>query len=264
MALWIDIAKNLALGIPPVRRFEAKRHPERCGADSDTAGYASGVFAKHREAVASRRAISGRVLEIGPGPNVATSALFLAAGATEATCIDIADWRAADASAVYAELGLDDAVLNRITYVCPCSIEEASFPSESFDVVFSQAAFQKFRDPAKATMNIARMLRPDGVTTHQIDLRDNRDFTRPLAFLEMSDLTWRLTRSNRSPTNRWRASDIVGTFEDAGLSVLAATPTRTIDVSEEESARFAPRFRSKRLDDLGVLGLFVVAQKVRT
>ena len=264
VSLLREIAKNTALAVPALRRqrVEAWRRA-RSDEDARTPAYARRVFELHRAAVERYRPLSGHVLEIGPGVSLAVAALFVQAGADEAVCIDVLDWRAPDAPGLYRQLGLEDDVLERVRHVCPCPVENAPFADESFDVIFSQACYQRFRDPAAATRNIARMLRPGGVTSHQIDLRDNRDFERPLDFLRIGDVAWRLATSRRSLTNRWRASDILDAFAREGLVVLQRTVNRSIDVTPEMAASFTRRFRSKTLDDLGVLGLFVVAVKPR-
>jgi hypothetical protein len=104
------------------------------------------------------------------------------------------------------------------------------------------------------------MLKPGGVTSHQIDLRDHRDFDRPLDFLRYSDRVWSLMTSHRpGQPNRWRASDILQAFDRHGLDVYSLDRSPTSKVSERQRARFAPRFRSKSLDDLGTLEVFLAA-----
>lgn len=257
----LAFAKNALLAAPPMRRaYERARLRRGYDRRKDSSEYALGVFAKHREGIERVRPVSGRVLEIGPGGNVAVAALFVKAGGSEAVCADVYPW-AEGLEPLYAALGVDD-VLDRVRYVCPCTAEEAPFPDGAFDIVYSHAAFEHFRDPTAATRNIARMLAPSGVTTHQVDFRDHLDFERPLGFLRFSDRLWALaTRNLLWSTNRWRASDLLDAFRAAGLEVVEARPTDTVVVTERQRRSFARRFRDKALDDLGTLGLFVVAVK---
>ena len=262
MTLLREIAKNTLLAVPWVRRREL-RTQLAAGFGQETTStpeYVREVFSQHRAAVERWRPIQGRVLEIGPGANLANAALFVKAGADEAVCIDVMPWLE-HRQPLYDALGIDADVLERVRYECPCAIESAAFPDESFDVILSHACFQRFYDPQAATRNIARMLRPGGVTTHQIDFRDHRDPARPLEFLKTGDLLWRLATSRSYPPNRWRASDVREAFVATGLEVLELDVNLRTEVAPELAASFAPRFRRKTLDDLGALGLFIVARK---
>jgi SAM-dependent methyltransferase len=260
MRVAVDIAKNTALLLPPVARVYANRR-RRHGriVMKHDAAYPAGVFDKHRAAVEAVRPIEGTVLEIGPGGNVAVAALFVKNGAFRAICIDNEPWLFED-QGLYAELGLDEEVLSRVRYESRCSIESASFQDASFEIIFSHACFEHIANPAAAIHNIARMLKPGGVTTHQIDLRDHRDFNDPVRFLKHRDLTWKLATSRRPATpNRWRLSDYEREFGAASLEIIELVRVSTVEVSERERASFAQRFRTHQLDDLGTTGVFLTA-----
>jgi SAM-dependent methyltransferase len=257
----VDIAKNTSLALPPVRRYyDMRRRGVRCHAFDDS-DYALGVFEKHRAAIEKVRRISGRVLEIGPGPNLAVAALFVKNGADEAVCVDSEDWLA-DSDRIYAELGLDKALLRRVRYASRCPIETAPFEDDSFDIVFSHACLEHVAQPAAAVQNVSRMLKRDAVTTHEIDLRDHRDFAHPVRFLKHGDTVWRLAMSRRpAAPNRWRLSDYERAFKDAGLEIVDVRRTSAVSVTEGERRSFAPRFRDRPLDDLETTTIFVTAVK---
>jgi SAM-dependent methyltransferase len=257
-----DIARNCVAGTPVLRRAYLRRRSRRGynPATSD-ASYPRSVFAEHRAAIEAFRPIEGRVLEIGPGGNIAVGALFAQAGAESVTCIDVVPW-ARDHDSLLRQLGVTGADLARVSYECPVAIESASFAHEAFDIIYSNASFEHFEDPRTAVANIARMLSVGGVTSHAIDFRDHRDFERPLEFLYYGDRIWNLATSNRLlQTNRWRASDVLSAFERSGLRVLSAEPVETTEVLPEEAARYAKRFREKSLDDLGILTFRIVATR---
>jgi SAM-dependent methyltransferase len=250
-----EIAKNSALAFAPTRwALESRNRRRGYDSEKNDASYALGVFERHRRAIGE---IRGRALEIGPGGNLAVAALFVKHGAERSVAMDIVPW-VQDVGTLYEDLGVD---LDRVEYVTPAAIEHAPFPDESFEIVFSQASFEHFADPATAVKEISRILRPGGVTTHEIDLRDHRDFDRPLDFLTASDRIYRLATSRRAgQPNRWRASDFEEAFAGAGLEVVIE-PMLQIEVPAERASSLAPRFRGKSLSDLGILTMFLTARK---
>jgi SAM-dependent methyltransferase len=256
-----DLAKSAAMAIGPTRRryLEARRR-KGYNPEVDRPEYARSVFERHRDAILRHRAALGDVLEVGPGSNVAVAALFLREGAPRAASIDIERFLQ-DNETLYKTLGVDS-LAAQVEYLAPAPIESVPFSDASFDVILSHACFEHFADPALAIREIARLLRPGGVTTHQIDLRDHADFSNPLMFLRYPDWLWALVMSPRlSPTNRWRASDFVAEFERAGLAVHELHITDRIEVTSEQRRRFSRRFQRSDLADLGVLGVFLVATK---
>jgi SAM-dependent methyltransferase len=260
-SIGIQILKNAVLA-PPAARHAYQRRRLRHGYDTtkDEPEYPRRVFEFHRDAVARHRSVSGRMMEIGPGGNVAVAAQFVQAGCESAVCLDTQPWNAA-AQDLYEALGVGD-VFSRVDYRWPVAIETADLESASLDIVVSHAAYEHFDDPDGATANVARMLAPDGVVSHQIDLRDHNNFDDPLRFLRYSDRVWRLASSNRLlTTNRWRVSEIVAAHKRAGLDVLEVTPTMTVELTEDIRGRFWGRFRELSLEELGILGVHLVARR---
>lgn len=254
----IDIAVNSSLALSPIRKLRERANLAR-GYDhsKDAVDYVTGVFEKHSQCA---ERVAGNVLEIGPGGNLGSALLFLQAGADHVVGMDPFPWLR-DQQDFYRRLTPDaDLLLDRLTYRCPEQIEKSELPDASFDIIYSHACLEHVADPAAASSQIGRLLAPGGSTSHQIDLRDHRNFKRPLAFLRHSDRVWRAAMSRRDYTNRWRASDWIDAFESAGLEITAAE-TEALRVSEEERQAMHPRFRRKSLDDLGITGLLVRARK---
>jgi SAM-dependent methyltransferase len=242
-----DIAKNALVARTPLGAWRERRYlkagyePEK-----DDASYVDSVFRKHKTAVEAVRPVEdAAVLEIGPGGNTLVAERFLRAGARSATCID---------HLPLAEP--TEAVEYRVE-----TLEDTHLPDGAFDIAYSHAVMEHVQDPQRCVRQIARLLRPGGVTSHQIDLRDHRNMDRPLDFLRYSDRLWRLATSHRQYTNRWRISDFAAAFAAVGLTIVEARVTERTDVPEAQRSSFDAQFATKPLDDLSVIGVLLVAAK---
>lgn len=258
--LSIELSKSAVLAVGPLR---SRHHRTRIAAgyrrDKSAPEYVQAVYRGH--SARAGRAVTGRVLEIGPGGNLGVAGLFVASGARDATCIDVDPW-VSPSQELYEALGIDERTLEHVAYLTPVSVESADFASETFEVVYSQSALQHVRDPERAIANIWRMLEPGGVTTHWIDLSDLGSSGHPLQFLRFPHWQWRLMSSNRiMGLNRWRGSDYEAALLRAGFVDVRLETDRAIDVSEELRRTFASPFRSKALEDLRRLGVSVSARK---
>ncbi|MBP2327248.1 2-polyprenyl-3-methyl-5-hydroxy-6-metoxy-1,4-benzoquinol methylase [Kibdelosporangium banguiense] len=255
-----DVLKNQILAVPAVRR----RHMARAAPYEPTknaVAYVQDVFENSSQLVASRRPIAGNVLEIGPGGNLGALVMYLAAGCDRGVALDLVPL-VTDQQALYESLAPDaSALLERIEYRTGEPIEQPSLSDSSFDIVFSAACLEHVADPSAALRTIHRLLKPGGVTTHSIDLRDHRDFTDPLAFLRHSERTWRAATSRRLVTNRWRASDWQRGFEAAGFVDVTVDAHEQVTITEAMRSQLHRSFHSKDLTDLGTLIINVTATK---
>jgi hypothetical protein len=112
---------------------------------------------------------------------------------------------------------------------------------------------------------------PGGLLLHFIDLRDHRDFARPLAFLTMTAEEYAALNTE----NRLRASDWFALFETHGFeridfdimsSVKDAAELRYVRdptpwVTTEMRSTFKSPFDVKDVEDLSILGLRVLYRK---
>jgi SAM-dependent methyltransferase len=259
-SIFAGVLKNQILAVPAVRRRHLARQapyvPEK-----NAATYVQDVFDNSSQRVSGHRPIAGSVLEIGPGGNLGALLMYLAAGCDRGVAFDVVPL-VTDQQELYDAITPDAAALSkRIDYLTGAPIEQTSLPDNSFDIIFSSACLEHVAGPPAALRSIHRILKPGGVTTHSIDLRDHRDFTDPLAFLRHSESAWRAATSHRLVTNRWRASDWQRGFEAAGFVNVVVEPHAQTAVTDEMRSRFHRRFRSKDLTDLGTLLINVTATK---
>jgi SAM-dependent methyltransferase len=254
------VLKNQILAVSAVqRRRLARAAPYE--PTKNAAEYVRDVFENSSQRVAGRRPLSGDVLEIGPGGNLGALLMYLAAGCDRGVALDVVPL-VTDQQALYESITPDAAeLLKRIEYRTGEPIEQPSLPDGGFGIIFSAACLEHVADPAAALRTMYRLLKPGGVTTHSIDLRDHRDFTDPLAFLRHSERIWWAASSRRLVTNRWRASDWQRGFESAGFLDVTVEPHEQVDITEEMRSRFHRSFHTKDLTHLGTLLVNVTATK---
>jgi SAM-dependent methyltransferase len=253
-----EVVKDTAAGTPAGRRMLARRRSRTPYAPyTNAASYPRRIFEYQAALIAAHRPLHGRLLEIGPGSNLGTAALFAANGFDKVVAIDIASWLV-PSDALYAELEVTDA-LQRVSFVGDLTIEEADFPDGTFDAIVSHTAAEYFVDPERAVRNIVRMLAPGGVTVHHIRVLGHWSVHRPHAFLTFDERAWRRATTNRpGQPNRWRISDWLRAFAQAGAPAVEVHVPKRVSISSEERRRLAAPFRDKSLDDLSIYNARVV------
>lgn len=158
--------------------------------------------------------------------------------------------------------------------------EHAGLDEDSVDFLFSTSVLEHVDDPDAVYAEMARVVRSGGAAYHSIDLRDHRDFDRPLDFLELSDAEY----SEWDTENRLRAADHVRLLEESGYEILETTaqvvagspdpvtggsPTTWITggylpeegLSVGLMSRFDSRFRQRDAREMAVLCLQVLARR---
>jgi hypothetical protein len=149
------------------------------------------------------------------------------------------------------------------------TLENTGLQTESVGFLFSNAVLEHVRDPLQCIREAHRILAKKGLTAHQIDLRDHRDFNDPLHFLRYSDSQWQKLMKkycSRDPLrymNRLRAQDFLAIFESAGFRILEFTPNSSASDQTVTDARahLAPSFAKYSADELKTISCFIVAQK---
>ncbi len=171
--------------------------------------------------------------------------------------------------------------------------EALPLPSESVDVVFSLAVLEHVKQPDAVLARSYELLRPGGWCYHAIDLRDHRDFSRPVDFLTLTEEEY-LQAAGGGNENRLRASQYLERFEKAGFELVSARwrdrplpepmygrpdlvdlaeisleefyPRASLQdvepwVTEAMRAGFAPPYCNLSLQDLSAICLLVIARK---
>lgn len=232
------IAKNIAMGIPPIRNMRVRqgRTITREPSDYSLTRYALDLLSKIEDASGSLENKS--VLEIGPGDNLVSGLALVAAGASHYTVLDrfrgtygsdeavkwyhaLAErWGGLRGSAWPSSIDPKHFAASDRVSVVEGAVENAELP-ETYDVVCSNAVGEHVSDIRAFAMLTKQALSPDGIGLHIIDFRghewDNeRD---PFLFLRFPDWVWRAMGSNRGMPNRVRFTEYKEAFEEAGLSV---------------------------------------------
>ena len=234
-------------------------------------------------------AVGKDILELGPGKNFGSTLIFGCLGAGVAVSdLYLSAWDSKYHPAFYRALlealpksfpAADPAPLQRI-------VERGGYPqdvlrtyarkaeslsginSESFDIVISNAVFEHVEDPQAAARETMRVTRPGGFGIHQVDFRDHRDFARPLEYLLLSrtEFSRLFAYAQGSCGNRWRQSDFISVFSEAGFAIDLCEPN--VFATDEYLADLIPRLGPaaqmfSRLDLHVLSGRFVVRRPMQ-
>jgi ubiquinone/menaquinone biosynthesis C-methylase UbiE len=197
-------------------------------------------------------------LEIGPGANIVHAFALKAAG-VEVTLADlfISTWNDFndDVARLFVERWCPDAaamveqakMAGRYPFrlIGEPAEELGSVSTESMGAVFSHAVLEHVYDLPAAARELYRVTRPGGLHRHQIDFRDHHDFSQPLEFLLMNDAEFvESFRDGLCPRgNRWRPSEVVEIFYDAGFEICSIHPDTFADRTYLEN--LLPRLRAQ-------------------
>jgi SAM-dependent methyltransferase len=235
------------------------------------------------------------VLELGPGPTLSAGIVFRELGAKEYFGVDIFrdptfNTRATlqvvqeltrmsfcdfvdnfngrplgyvNEGPISDNIDLDD---KRIHFVRPRDFYELPYQAGTIDFLFSHFTFEHAQKPNELIDEIARVLRPGGVTSHFIDIEDHSDFSRPFDYLVYSDEEWDACYGPEGRPvwmyeNRLRASDFRNLFEKSGLKVVESNPLRSAKMPDDIRRRLAPRFLDYSQEDLETVWYLITCRK---
>jgi SAM-dependent methyltransferase len=160
---------------------------------------------------------------------------------------------------------------DKVELLYPYYAEKLPFKEDSFDLVYTNAAFEHFLLPRQAVQEMYRVTKPGGISFHSVDHRDHRNFQKPLDFLTLEDDQWlqvyeKLKQqgiNSYSHTNRLRCSEVVALFEEQGFKTVKALPIPFMrcTIKDELFLRMTDHYKKLSKDDLNILGCNYIFQK---
>ncbi len=244
----------------------------------DTSAYALKIFRLHAgSAWPEGLPQHFTALELGPGDSIAAALIAAGYGAKKIYLADVGAFADRDVAGykamaeslrregvpvpdiARAENLQDILTACRAEYLTGGLDSLRSIPAASVDTIWSHSVVEHIRkkDFAETFRELARVLKPSGRMSHNIDLKDH--LAQSLNNLRFPDGLWESEFFARSGfyTNRLRSSDILGFTQDAGFEVTSLNQGRwpTLPLPR---ARMAEPFRSASEDDLYVRTMHVV------
>lgn len=142
---------------------------------------------------------------------------------------------------------------DRLIRLCPTDVGHLPVKDCCIDFSFSNAVLEHVENPESTIKEIARTLTPGGHTMHRVDLRDHRDFSKPLEFLKPNKPS--------GGCNLWRSRQFKSAFERNGLKLADFTVFDACSVTEKERESFQPPFNLIPCNELSRLRFMVYASR---
>mgnify|MGYP001394836099 CR=1 FL=1 len=195
------------------------------------------------------------VLELGPGADLGIGLILLLKGAKRYNAIDVNNLVKSVPDGFYKELfrrlealpgervrsigelqkqlSLSKAGNNdRLNYVWSKTFAIAdAFSHEPVDIVFSQAAFEHFDDPAQTISEMSAVVRSGAILIAEIDLKTHTKWIRdadPLNIFRYSDAIYNMLKFRGAP-NRVRPFEYKKLLEDNGWHNVMIIPLTVLD-----------------------------------
>lgn len=243
----------------------------------DSADYALRVFEERAKKVGVLHRIHGhRILELGPGDSIGSAIIAASIGA-EAIIIDAGsfarddvDFYIAFANTLQEKDFLPPDIkfcknINEILLACRSQYKTEgltslrSLPDDSIDYIFSQAVLEHVRkhEFLSTLKEFRRILKPGGVCSHQIDLRDHLGGA--LNNLRFGSRTWESNffASSGFYTNRICFTHMMDLFDQAGFQASVSDVKRWPNLPTPR-CKLAPEFRSLSDEELSISQFDVV------
>lgn len=222
------------------------------------------------------------VLELGPGDALFTAVIARSLGASKVWLVDQGSHAAMDMRP-YAQLidylkqqglspDLEKMPQTMMELLKECAADYltdgvhalARIPTNSVDYCFSNAVLEHVpkADFVLLVAELCRVMKPDGVSIHRVDLRDHLGGR--LNNLRFSQATWEgdLFRKSGFYTNRIRFNEMIAVFEQAGFDCRLKRVIRW-NALPTPRAKLDEAFRHLPDEDLFVSGFDVMLHRKR-
>ena len=242
---YVKIPAKIVLSRLPVSgKAWQKLHLFRAGG-MDSEMYARSVFDKHFGATGLSDLSNKTVLEIGPGNGLFTGKYANELGATKTWLID-------------SEPIADVELFPNTVYLTEGLRSFRQIPDASVDFLFSNAVLEHIRlkEFLPLVMEMKRVLKPNGIGSHQIDFRDHLQYA--LNNLRFSERIWESDFMAKSGfyTNRIPWAKMQAMLQDHFVvSIKHCNFWPSLPTAQK---KMSPQFRSMPQQDLMTLDCHVV------
>jgi len=275
---WAKIGAKLVLSRVPLRYKDWRRIGIFLLGQMEQPAYAYSAFRRHFDRVKSPRQQNGFVvLELGPGDSLSSAMIGHALGASACYLVDVGAFAQTDLklyrdmAAFLQEQGLSPVRMDSIS-----SLEELlslchafyrtsgvlslhAIPDQSIDLIWSQSTLEHIKraEFLDIVRELRRVIRPDGVCSHQIDLKDHLGGA--LNNLRFPTRLWESEFMANSGfyTNRIRYTQMLTMFQQTGFDVEVVEVERWERLPTPRE-KLAAEFRNISTDELLVSGFDVI------
>ena len=218
---------------------------------------------------------------MGAGDSIATSMIAPCFGASKTYLVDNGDFVSKEISSYK---GLNDFLMNKElngfnfnttfsfsdlllknnSYYYTNGLDDLkNLKADSIDFIFSQATLEHIAadDFRETQEQIYRILKPNGIVSHNIDLRDH--LNGGLNNLRFSKRIWESELMSKSGfyTNRIRYSDMLNIFEETGFKV-SSTIIETWDNLPINRSKLSSEYKNLSDEELSVAVFDVILRKL--
>ena len=244
--------------------------------------YAIQVFAEHFNRVNFKRKKGGFVaLELGPGDSLFSAIIACSCGATRCYMVDNGDFALKKRKSYESLVKLLKDNCNSIDFVggdtVPKLVESCGgiyyteglqslkgIPDGSIDFIWSHAVLEhiRYHEFEETLRELRRVLRPDGVCSHQVDLKDH--LGGKVNNLRFGSRIWETDwmASSGFYTNRIRFKEMLAKFESAAFSVdvISTNLWPNVPISRRKLAK---EFQTIDNEDLLISGFTVILKPIK-
>lgn len=268
---WVKIILKIIFSRLPIKHQTWKKFGLFEHGNMNNSEYSYRVFKHHFSKVEKYLPDNYTLCELGSGDSISTALIAPCFGSSRTYLIDNGDFAMRDISG-YKKLddfltkkglnglkfdtlfGFSDLLENNNSCYLTNGIDDLKkLETNSIDFVFSQATLEhiSFYDFIETQEQIHRILKPSGIASHNIDLRDHLDVS--LNNLRFSERIWESDLMAKSGfyTNRIRYSEMIAIFKKTGFKV-DATIIETWDELPIPRSKLSDDFKGLSDEDLCV------------